>query len=374
MIPRYLPASLARTLTALVAPMDRGEWWPALVTAPPRSAELTCSATDALIFCLRALGPPGSVIVPAYTCPQLLAAIEAMGERLHPVDIDPETGTFAPEALAHALGAPRKAIVLTHLFGRACDREGVIAIARQRGIAVIEDSALLVDPSAPVEGSAARVFSFGRGKPLAFGGGGALLLFDAALAARYPPAWAPAPVQRGALRLALGALRDGRLGLALAGWRARPESRPAAGPAGYAPAIPSPRFRRVLVNRLLGGETGRRGRITRSAIAALEACWPGIASAARRPGWRIPAGAVIPALPLRVRRRDEVRAHLAAIGIDCPRYWTEADFGSGFLDPHPGARSLARSLLFLPLRALGKPSLREALARVLARHAPEAFA
>jgi hypothetical protein len=375
MTPRYLPVPLAPTLKAILAPGIREGWWRGLTERSPFHAELSCSAGDALAVCLRALGPPGTVVVPAYTCPRVLAVLEALGERALPVDVDAESGIFDAERFEQAMRSVPKAVLLTHLFGAAADRDRVIARSSRDGVAVLEDCALFIDPASDARGEAARILSFGRGKPLAFGGGGALLVFDEKLASALPITWSVEPARRGVLDLWLGALRDGALALALAARLRPPSATPETKQSAFSPRIPSLRFRSALSHRILSGEHQKRRALVRSALAALCELWPGIApNAVHSPGWRIPENALVPALALRVRDRDRAREGLRAMGIDCPRYWDECAFPADFLARHPGARHLAESLLFIPIAALLGRHARIRVAEVLSRHDPRAFA
>jgi len=69
------------------------------------------------------------------------AAILAVGAKPAFVDIDPVAMTMAPEALAECIGPNTAAVVVTHLYGRLADMDGLSAVARERGVPVIEDCA-----------------------------------------------------------------------------------------------------------------------------------------------------------------------------------------------------------------------------------------
>ncbi|GMV40519.1 MAG: aminotransferase [Myxococcales bacterium] len=56
-------------------------------------------------------------------------------------DVDPMTLNVTPDSIAARITSRTKAIIVTHLFGAAADMDGIMAVARERGIPVIEDSA-----------------------------------------------------------------------------------------------------------------------------------------------------------------------------------------------------------------------------------------
>jgi hypothetical protein len=86
--------------------------------------------------------PPGSeVIAPALTFHSVPAVIQSLGLRPVFVDIDLATFCLAVDQLAAAITPRTVAIIPTHLYGRACAMTPIMQLARQRGLAVIEDCA-----------------------------------------------------------------------------------------------------------------------------------------------------------------------------------------------------------------------------------------
>src|SRR5690606_36019213 len=81
------------------------------------------SGTEALHLSLVAVGvrPGDEVITVANTCVPTAAAIAAAGARIVLVDVDPDTLTMNPAALARVITPRTKAIVPVHLYGQACD-------------------------------------------------------------------------------------------------------------------------------------------------------------------------------------------------------------------------------------------------------------
>src|SRR5262249_32417408 len=100
------------------------------------------NGTDAIELALRALGigagdevltQPNSFIATA-------EAISAVGATPTFVDVDPRTSTLDPALLEAAITPRTKAIIPVHLYGRPADMHAILAIARSRGVAVIEDA------------------------------------------------------------------------------------------------------------------------------------------------------------------------------------------------------------------------------------------
>ena len=98
---------------------------------------------DALILALRALdvGPGDEVIVPSNTYIATWLAVTAVGARPVPVEPDPATHNIDPALIAAAITPATKVILPVHLYGQPADMDPILAIARQHGIAVVEDAA-----------------------------------------------------------------------------------------------------------------------------------------------------------------------------------------------------------------------------------------
>jgi hypothetical protein len=161
-------------------------------------ALLTDSGTSALVLALRLTVPRGGAVgFPGYACVDLAAAARFAGVRVRLYDLDPSSLGPDLDAVDRLLRRGVDALVVAHLFGYPADVEAVRARAARAGVPVIEDAA-------QGAGGALRgrrlgslgelaVLSFGRGKGLCAGGGGALLALDArwaeaidALALRAP--------------------------------------------------------------------------------------------------------------------------------------------------------------------------------------------
>jgi len=147
------------------------------------------SGTDALYLALRALqiGPGDEVITTPFTFIATAEVISVVGAKPVFVDIDAETFNLDVNQLTAAITERTKAIIPVHLFGQSVDMTALIAIAAQKGIAVIEDCAQAVGAewAGQKVGSIGHIgcFSFYPTKNLgACGDGGAVTTNDPALA------------------------------------------------------------------------------------------------------------------------------------------------------------------------------------------------
>jgi dTDP-4-amino-4,6-dideoxygalactose transaminase len=101
------------------------------------------SGTDALELAMRALGigPGDEVITVSHTAVATAAAVLACGATPVLVDIEMAHYTIDPSKIEAAITPRTKAIVPVHLYGQAADMDAVLAVARARGLRVIEDCA-----------------------------------------------------------------------------------------------------------------------------------------------------------------------------------------------------------------------------------------
>ena len=149
------------------------------------------NGTDALELALRALGlgAGDEVATAANAGMYATIAIRAAGATPRYLDIDERTLTLDPGALHVALTPRTRAVVATHLYGRMADVVALGSIARERGIALIEDcaqahGAVRAGVRAGTAG-ALGCYSFYPTKNLgALGDAGAVITGDPALAAR----------------------------------------------------------------------------------------------------------------------------------------------------------------------------------------------
>lgn len=149
------------------------------------------NGTSALELALRAydIGPGDEVITVANTFVATVLAISFTGATPVLVDIDPITYQMDPVQVLDAITARTKAIMPVHLYGHPVDMDPILAIARRRGLIVIEDAcqahgAHYKGKRAGSLGHAAA-FSFYPGKNLgAYGDGGMVVTSDATIDAK----------------------------------------------------------------------------------------------------------------------------------------------------------------------------------------------
>jgi len=100
-----------------------------------------CNGTVALEIAIRALGLRGEVIVPAFT---FIATAHALQwQEITPVfaDVDPRTHTLNPAQVERMITPRTSGIIGVHLWGRACDVEGLADVARRYGLRLLFDAA-----------------------------------------------------------------------------------------------------------------------------------------------------------------------------------------------------------------------------------------
>ena len=146
---------------------------------------------DAMVLVLRAwgIGEGHEVIVPSNTYIATWLAVSQVGARPVPVEPDEATYNLDPQRVEKAITRRTRAILPVHLYGQAADMRPIRALAKRRGVKVLEDAAQAAGARyrgqrAGVLGDAAA-FSFYPTKNLgAFGDGGAVVTNDAGLANR----------------------------------------------------------------------------------------------------------------------------------------------------------------------------------------------
>ena len=308
------------------------------------------SGTTALELSLRALGIGASdeVITVSHTFIASVAAITAVGATPVLVEIDETTGTLDPRALAPAITARTKAVMPVHMYGHPAAMDEINAIATERGIAVVEDSAQAHGATANGRraGSLGRVacFSFYPTKNLgAFGDGGLVTTDDHEIAGR--------------IRLLRDHGRVSRYEHALVGQTARLDNLQAA-------------VLRVQANRLDEWNARRRQAASwyRKHLASVPVTLP------------IEAGGAEPVYHLfviRTPRREALREHLTARGIGVAVHYPipvhlqpayrELGYSQGDL---PISERYASEVLSLPMH----PFLDEAAVITVSRAVADFFA
>jgi dTDP-4-amino-4,6-dideoxygalactose transaminase len=148
------------------------------------------SGTAALLVTLTALKSLSSrreVVIPAFTCYSVAAAVVQAG--LTPVlcDVDPATFDFNDERLGDTVTERTLCVIVHHLFGVPAAIGRARRLCERHGAYLVEDAAqaLGIDADGRPLGTLgdAGVFSFGRGKHVTSGSGGLVVTSSPRVAA-----------------------------------------------------------------------------------------------------------------------------------------------------------------------------------------------
>ena len=160
-----------------------------------RKCLLTTSGTDALEMCamLCELKPGDEVIVPSYTF--VSTALAFLREGATVVFADSGTGNpnMTVETLRPLISEKTRVIAVVHYAGVACDMDGIIQLAREHDLLVVEDAAHAIDsfykgrPLGSIGHLAA--FSFHETKNISSGEGGMLVVNDERFVRRSEIIW-----------------------------------------------------------------------------------------------------------------------------------------------------------------------------------------
>jgi len=131
------------------------------------------------LMALKARSSRRDVVIPAYTCFSVPAAVLKAGLRPVLCDIDASTFDFDHAQLARTLSGDTLCVVAHHLFGVPAAIEGIRALCAAHRIVLVEDAAQAMG----AESSGRRlgtlgdvgIFSLGRGKNITCGSGGIIV-------------------------------------------------------------------------------------------------------------------------------------------------------------------------------------------------------
>ncbi len=148
------------------------------------------TGTAALHLALVGLGvgPGDEVIVPTLTFIATANAVRYCGATPVFVDSEPRTMNIDPEKIEARINSRTKGVVVVHLYGHPANMDPVVALARRRGLFVLEDAAEA--HGATYRGQKigsigdAAAFSFFGNKIITTGEGGMVTTRSAALADR----------------------------------------------------------------------------------------------------------------------------------------------------------------------------------------------
>src|SRR5437588_7139304 len=101
------------------------------------------SGTAALTLALIAagIGRGDEVVVPAHTFIASVLAVMHAGATPVFCDVERDTGLIDPDCASSVVGARTAALLAVHLYGQACDMARINALAKRRGLFVLEDAA-----------------------------------------------------------------------------------------------------------------------------------------------------------------------------------------------------------------------------------------
>jgi perosamine synthetase len=111
------------------------------VDAPHAAA--VSSGTAALHLALLAVGVRAGdeVVTVSHSFIATANSVRLCGAKPRFVDIEPTTYNLDATLIERAIGPRTRAILCVHQMGMPCDVEAIVAIARRRGLAVVEDAA-----------------------------------------------------------------------------------------------------------------------------------------------------------------------------------------------------------------------------------------
>lgn len=149
------------------------------------------SATAGLHLALEALGigPGDEVITTTHTFTATAEVVRYLGADVVLVDIDPATLCIDVAAVERAITDKTKAVIPVHYAGLAADMPALIALAKRRGLKIVEDAAHALPTTSAGQligtlDTDATVFSFYANKTITTGEGGMVVTRDAELAKR----------------------------------------------------------------------------------------------------------------------------------------------------------------------------------------------
>ena len=291
------------------------------------------SGTSALELSLEAVGvgPGDEVIVPSFTFIATATAVSALGAVPVFADVDDGTLTLDPRSVEKLITPKTKALIPVHVFGQPADMDPLLALAKSRGLFIVEDCA--------------------QSHLAVYKGRATGTLGDASAFSFYPTKNLGAAGDAGAVAVADPALRDRILELrncgrtigaayhhARVGHNCRLDELQAA-------------ILRVKLRRLKGWTEARRrlARLYHSGMGDLPLRLPPLGGGGTDPVFHL--------FTVRLEKRDALAAHLKRQGIGCGVYYPipihlqPAYAGHPARTPLPISDRASREALSLPMFA-----------------------
>jgi UDP-2-acetamido-2-deoxy-ribo-hexuluronate aminotransferase len=101
------------------------------------------NGTDALQIALMALDlkPGDEIICPSFTYVATAEVIALLGLTPVMADVDPKTFNITANLIKPLITSKTKVIVPVHLYGQSCEMEGILKLAQEHNLYVVEDNA-----------------------------------------------------------------------------------------------------------------------------------------------------------------------------------------------------------------------------------------
>jgi perosamine synthetase len=153
----------------------------ALVGARHACAVSSCTAALHLALIAAGVGPGDEVVTVSHSYIATANSVAYCGATPVFVDIDPATFNIDPQLIENAITACTRAVLCVHQMGMPCDLRSIMAIARARGLVVVEDAACAIGSEILWDGAREKIgkphadvacFSFHPRKIISTGDGG----------------------------------------------------------------------------------------------------------------------------------------------------------------------------------------------------------
>jgi perosamine synthetase len=160
----------------------------AAVGAPYACAVANCTAALHLALLVAGVIPGDEVVTLSHSYIATANAVRYCGATPVFVDIDPSTYNIDARLIGSAMTAKTRAILCVHQMGMPCDLAGILEIAAQRGLPVVEDAACAAGSEILWQGRWEKIgkphadiacFSFHPRKVMSTGDGGMLTTANA---------------------------------------------------------------------------------------------------------------------------------------------------------------------------------------------------